>query len=288
MKTSIKTILSVLLISMLAILAACGTAETTQEEPANTPGEGAPEEQPAEQEDEKPTLLIGTDAAYPPFENIEKGEIVGFDVDILEAIMAEAGYEYDLQNTGWEALFESVKNGSVNFGISAITITEDRQQTYDFSIPYFEASQMILTPSDSDVESFQDLKDKVVGVQTGTTGDFKVQELLGDKSSDIKKYETTPLAIMGMLAGEVEAVVADNVVIQTYVKNNPGKEVKAIADNSSFDSEYYGLMFQKGNDELREDVNAALKTIIDNGTYSEIYQTWFGEEPNVEGLKSQQ
>ncbi|WP_017754414.1 basic amino acid ABC transporter substrate-binding protein [Calidifontibacillus oryziterrae] len=276
---TIKSFLLFLALTFVMIAAACGQSQTstTEEAPANEPAEQEPAA--------KKKLLVGTDAAYPPFENIEAGEIVGFDVDLITAVMEQAGYEFEIQHTGWEPLFQMVTNGSVDVGISAITITEDRQKTYDFSTPYFEASQMILVPEGSDVKNYQDLKDKVIGVQNGTTGDFKAQELLGEKSTDIKKYETTPLAIMAMINGESEAVIADNVVVQEYVANNPDAKVVAIEDPDSFESEYYGLMFKKGNDSLREELSTAVQTVIDNGKYAEIYKQWFGYEPDIEKLK---
>jgi glutamine transport system substrate-binding protein len=287
-----KVWFSILAVAFLLILSACGTGGQDGNED-NTQGNGNTDntentEDAAEDTEEKKQLVIGTDAAYAPFENLEKGQIVGFDVDFITAVLEEAGYEFEIKNTGWEPLFQSVENGDVDFGISAITITEDRQQTYDFSVPYFEATQMILVPEDSEVAAYADLKGLVVGVQTGTTGDVKVEELLGEKSEDIKKYETTPLAIMALLNGEIDAVVADNAVIGNYVANNADQPVKAVSDNGAFDPEFYGLMFKKGNDELREELNEAIKTVIDNGTYTDIFVEWFAEEPNIENLKEQQ
>lgn len=281
-RKSMKSLFLFMALAFVLIVSACGQSEKTQQEAtANEPA--GDQQAPA-----KKKLLVGTDAAYPPFENIEGGEMVGFDVDLVSAVLTEAGYEFEIQHTGWEPLFQNLQNGSVDLGISAITITDDRKQTYDFSVPYFEASQMILVPEGSSVKTYQDLKDKVIGVQNGTTGDIKAQELLGDKSTDIKKYETTPLAIMAMTKGESEGVIADNAVVKYYVANNPDAKVVAIEDSNSFESEFYGLMFQKGNDQLREDVNTALNTVMDNGTYSEIYKKWFGDEPDIEKLKAQQ
>lgn len=289
-KKSIKSLLMFLALAVVMILAACGQTETAPQEEAGS-NEPAQEENQGENQQEpskKEKLIIGTDAAYAPFENIEAGKIVGFDVDFVTAVMEEAGYDFEIQHVGWEPLFQNIQNGSVDLGISAITITDDRKETYDFSVPYFEASQMILVPEGSDVKGYQDLKDKIVGVQNGTTGDFKAQELLGEKSTKIRKYETTPLAIMAMTKGESEGVIADNAVVKYFVANNPEQKVVAIDDSDSFESEYYGLMFNKENDQLREEINAAINTIIDNGTYTEIFKKWFGDEPNIEKLKQQQ
>jgi glutamine transport system substrate-binding protein len=234
--------------------------------------------------DENKVIKVGTDAAYAPFEYLEKGKVVGFDVDFLAAVMKEAGLKYELKNTGWEPLFASLKTGEVDMGISAITINDDRKKTYDFTSPYFESTQMIMVKEGSPVKKADDLKGLEVGVQTGTTGQAAAEQVLGKNSEQISKYENNVLAIMALKNGEVEAVVADNTVVEEYVKNNPNDKLVAITDKESFEPEYYGLMFKKGN-KLRDKIDKAVREVIDNGTYAEIYKKWFKTEPNVESLK---
>jgi glutamine transport system substrate-binding protein len=228
-------------------------------------------------------LLVGTDAAYAPFEYLDKGEIVGFDIDLLAAIMEEAGLEYEVKNLGWDPLFETVRGNNADLGISAITINEDRKKTFDFSRPYFESTNMILVPEGSDIKNAKDLEGKKVGVQNGTTGASAVEGLLGENHPNIAKYENNVLAIMALKSGEVDAVVADNTVIIEYVENNPNEKFVAVGDTENFDAELYGLMFPKGS-ELTGKINTALKTVIENGTYAEIYKKWFDATPNVDVL----
>ncbi len=161
---------------------------------------------------------IGTDAAYPPFEKQEGGQIVGFDVDILAAVAEEAGFQYELFHAGWDPLFDGIDKGNIDAGISAITITEDRKQLYDFSDPYFEATQLIMVPKDSTVASLADLEGKKIGVQSATTGHIAVQEAFGKTYEGIKGYEDTPAAVDDLIAGRLDAVVADNAVLQEYLK----------------------------------------------------------------------
>lgn len=264
-KITIKGFSLIVLVGLMGLMAACGGSGT---------GGG------------KEKLEIVTDAAYAPFESMDGDKIVGFDVDFLDAVMKEAGYEYELKNIGWDPLFAAIQGETADLAISAITINEDRKQTYDFSAPYFESRNMILVPEGSDIKSAEDLKGKVVAVQNGTTGQEAVESLLGDNDENIKKFENNVLAIMELLKGGADAVVADNSVVQTYVKNNPDKKLVAIPDEDSFDPEFYGLMFPKGSD-LKADIDKAVKAVIEDGTYSEIYKKWFGEEPNLETLKAQ-
>ncbi|MCH1626469.1 basic amino acid ABC transporter substrate-binding protein [Ferdinandcohnia quinoae] len=234
------------------------------------------------------TLKVATDAAYAPFEYTEGDKIVGFDIDVINAVAEEAGYELNIVNTGWDPLFLELDNKTSDVGISAISITDDRKVDYDFTLPYFLSINKILVPEDSDIQSADDLLDKVVAVQGGTTGHEAVEKLLGEKHKNIKSFENNNLAIMELESGGAEAVVADNGVIEWYVKNNPDKKLKVVGDKNTFDPEYYGMMFPKGTKDLKVDFDKALEKIIENGTYEEIYSKWFVDKPDLETLKAQQ
>ncbi|MCF6136824.1 basic amino acid ABC transporter substrate-binding protein [Pseudalkalibacillus berkeleyi] len=267
MKKSIKSLFALTMVGMLAILAACGGSDS---------GSG----------DKGKKLEVVTDAAYAPFEYMDKGEITGFDIDFLNAVMKEAGYESEFKNIGWDPLFAEIQGEKADLAISAITINEERKESFDFSTPYFESTNMILVPEDSDIKSAEDLKGKKVAVQNGTTGQAAVESILGKNHKNIKKFENNTLAIMELIQGGADAVVADNTVVIEYAKNNPDKKLKTIKDEKNFESEFYGLMFPKGSD-LKADFDKAVKEVINNGTYSEIYKEWFGDEPDLEALKKQ-
>ena len=123
--------------------------------------------------------VVGTDAAYAPFESqYEKGEIVGFDIDMLKAVAAKAGIEVKFVNTPWEGIFNALAQGDRDIVVSAVTITDERKGTMDFSQPYFDAQQLIAVKEGSKVAKFDDLKKPKAGVQTGNTGDDAVTKLL--------------------------------------------------------------------------------------------------------------
>ncbi|WP_102026376.1 basic amino acid ABC transporter substrate-binding protein [Salirhabdus sp. Marseille-P4669] len=229
-------------------------------------------------------LKVVTDAAFAPFEYLEGEEVVGFDADLGKAVLEEAGYTMNFEHVGWENMLLQTEQGEADLAIAGISITDDRKKTYDFSNPYFVSTQMILVPEDSEVTSVEDLKDKTVGVQISTTGDNEASRIFGENSSQIKKYEQVPLAIMAMQSGDVDAVIVDNVVAQEYMKTNPDAGVKGVYDEDSFEVEYYGFMFPKDS-KLAGELNEALQEVMDNGTYSEIYKEWFGQEPDLAQLQ---
>ena len=258
------------------LLAACGKkADPTASAPASSPSAvaSAPAAAPAR------VYVVGTDAAYAPFESQnEKAEIVGFDVEIVQAVAKKAGIEVKFVNTPWEGIFNALGQGDRDMVVSAVTITAERKQTMDFSEPYFDAQQLIAVKESSKVAKFADLKKLKVGVQTGTTGDEAVSKLMGKTNASIKRFESTPLALKELEAGGVDAVVADNGVIIHYVANNPGGKFKQVADKE-FVPEQYGIALKKGNAELLDKVNKGLAEVKADGTYAAIYKKYFGMDP---------
>lgn len=220
--------------------------------------------------------VVGTDAAYAPFESQnEKGEIVGFDIEVVQAAAQKAGIEVKFLNTPWEGIFNSLGQGDRDLLVSSITITDERKQTMDFSTPYFDAQQLIAVKKDSKIAKFDDLKNLKVGVQNGTTGDEVITKLQGKDSANVKRFESTPLALKELEGGGVDAVVADNGVVVHYVNNNANAQFKTISDKS-FAAEQYGIAVKKGNAELLEKINKGLATIKTDGTYDQIHAKYFG------------
>lgn len=261
---------------IIAMLAACGSNETSK-------GEGNSKE--TNSGDSK-TLRIVTNANFAPMEYLDGDKVLGFDVDFVKAVAEEAGYEAKVEHVGWDALFIEVEGKTADLGVAAITINDDRKQTYDFSVPYYASNIQILVPENSEIKTAQDIKGKVVSVQNGTTGMDAAEAIIGKGSPDIKKFEDNNLAIQEMLNGGADAVLADKPVVEEYVKNNPDQKLKVV-DDASFEQEYYGIIFTKGS-KLKEEFDKAINAIYDNGKYAEIYKEWFGTEPDIEHLKGLQ
>ncbi|OMP66732.1 basic amino acid ABC transporter substrate-binding protein [Domibacillus epiphyticus] len=254
--------------SCALLLAACG---------------GNEEEKSGSGSEDKKVLNVGTEATFAPFEFMDKGEVSGFDVDLLNAAAEEAGYQVNIQNTGWDSMLAGLQSGQLDIGMSGITITDERKETYDFSIPYFESVTMIAFKEGTDIASADDLKGKKVGVQNATTGQFAAESIIGKNDSSISKYETAALMFQALQSGDVEAVVTDIAVAVEYAKSNPDADVETITDKQ-FVPEYYGIAFPKGS-EYKAEFDEALNTLYENGTYEEIYEKWFEESPDMETLK---
>ncbi|WP_346010359.1 basic amino acid ABC transporter substrate-binding protein [Paenibacillus sp. SYP-B3998] len=230
---------------------------------------------------------FATDAAYAPMEFMDKDKVSGFDIDFLGEVMKEAGLPYEIVNTGWDTMLTSVQQGKeYQGGIASVSITDDRKQSYDYSAPYFESTNMILVKEGSPIKSALDLKDKKVAVQISTTADILMTKILGADNKSLKRLDNNTLGLMELDSNGVDAFVADIAIVREYVKNNPNKKFVVISDPQNFVSEYYGILLPKGS-ELKAKLDPAIKKVIENGAYAKVYKKWFGQEPDTKKLLEQ-
>ncbi|WP_243138049.1 basic amino acid ABC transporter substrate-binding protein [Heliorestis acidaminivorans] len=254
------TIIGILIVALFAVLTGCNQTETS-----STSTEG-----------EITKIVVGTEATYRPFEwRDEQGNIVGFDIDLINAIGEELGIEVEIRNIPFDSLIQSLQNGNIDVIASAMTITERRQETVDFSKPYYESVQAIVVKADSDIASAEDLLDKKVGVQNGTTGSEVAAQLLGERNQNISRFDTIANAFNSQLVGQVEAVIADKPVAERFIANNPNSGLKVIVDDS-FESEYFGLAVRKTSPELLAKINEALEKLEQEGKIAEFLDTHMG------------
>lgn len=219
-------------------------------------------------------LIIGTDAAYPPFESQVADGFEGFDIDLFTAAGEAGDFEVEFQNMGFDALIPALQSGTIDGAISAMTITEERANTVDFSRPYFKAGLAIAVQSDDDsIQSFEDLKGKKIAVQIGTTGASKAEEVEG---AEVITFETAPLALQELSNKNADAVINDAPVTLDAIATGNIEGIKVVGELLT--EEFYGIAMPKGSENM-EKVNAGLNSVIESGKYAEIYQKWFGAEP---------
>ncbi len=261
MRTMYRSWFIIALLGLALLVAACA--------PPATPVAPAEQAAPAE----KITIKVGTNAEYPPFEYVdESGNIVGFDVDLINALAERAGFDVELVNTKWDGIFAALAAGEFDVVCSAVTITDERKQIVDFTDPYFNAGQSIaVLASNDEIKSVEDLKGKRIGVQLGTTGDIEASKIEG---AEVKRYEEITLAFQALANGDVDAVVNDTPTSAAIIKANP--EINAKIVGEPFTNEFYGIAVNKNKPEIRDALNKALAEIKADGTYDKIYQKWFG------------
>lgn len=218
-------------------------------------------------------LVVGSSATYRPFayESPTK-EIVGYDVDIIKAIAQKAGLQIKVVNTPWTGIFAALNNGDVDLVISGVTINDKRKQSYDFTMPYFEARQLIAVQKESTARTLKDLAGKKIGVVTGSTGDDTASREFGKTNPDIRRFESTPVVISELVNSGVDAAIGDNGVIAFRAQEH--KQLKTIND-PAFPKEYFGVVVKQGNKALLDKLNSGLTAIKADGSYAQIYKKWF-------------
>lgn len=217
------------------------------------------------------TVRVATDATWPPFESVNEQtkQIEGFDIDLLNAIAAKENLTIEFVNVSWDPLLAGVAQGTYDAAISSISITEERKKTMLFSDPYFAAGQLVAVRSDNNtITSKDNLGGKKVGAQLGTTGEFEIDKIAGV----IKKtYDDIGLAFQDLMNGQIDAVVADNPLVMSYVGKNPTKLKTA---GTVFSAENYGIAVAKGKTDLLNKINDGLKKVKGEKLLDQLSKKW--------------
>lgn len=214
---------------------------------------------------------IATDATWAPFEYVDTdtNQIVGFDIDLFNAIAKKENIQFEYENVAFDPLLAGVAQGTYDAGISSITITDDRKAQMLFSDPYYAAGQIVVVQASNTNIKDKDTLTGKVGAQLGTTGAMEVQKLSG---VELKTYDEIGLAFQDLLNGQIDAVVCDNPVAMGYVAKNSDKLKTA---GKAFTDESYGIAVAKGNEDLLKKINAGLKAVLADGIIKQLEDKWY-------------
>jgi polar amino acid transport system substrate-binding protein len=217
-------------------------------------------------------IVVATDATWPPMEYVDENKnIVGFDIDLMNAIAKEAGLEVEYRNVAWDGIFAGLAAGEYDAVISSVTITDERKAQYDFSEPYINAGQIVVVQAGSDIAGPGALGGRTVGAQIGTTGAFAIQDMA---DVTLKEYDEIGLAFEDLVAGRIDAVVCDTPVAADFALQREEYRARLKIVGDSFTEEYYGILVQKGNSELLAKINKGLAAVQDKGIDNELEEKW--------------
>ena len=302
-----KKLLAVLLTAAMtmAMLTACGssteatdtTTETTEAE-ADTTTDGAAVEETAEAADAAEEtadaaeetadteaavsealadgmLTAGTNAEFPPFEYVgDDGEADGFDIALIKAIGEKLGVDVQVDNMEFASLVSSIGN---KIDVAGMTITDERKEAVDFSEPYYEAVQYVLLPEGSEIATAEDLKNKTIGVQLGTTGDFIASDIEG---TTVNTYNKGVDAVNDLINGRVDCVIIDKnpaLVFESKFQDDGSKITAVDGAQFEFEPEYYAIAVPKGDTALVDAINKAIEELKADGTFDELVKTYIEE-----------
>ncbi|MDX6581454.1 MAG: polar amino acid transport system substrate-binding protein [Solirubrobacterales bacterium] len=218
------------------------------------------------------TLLIGTDAPYPPFEigTPADANFSGFDVDVGNDVAEKLGLTPEFQDTSFDTIFRDVAANQFDIVVAASTITPGRQKTVNFSDPYYEAQQALVVPTGSDIATVDDLAGKIVSAQDGTTGETYGND--ETDASEVRGFPEGPDAIAAVVTGQVDAAIIDEPVAVDAVDKQDGIEIATTIPTN----ELYGIAMSKENPALLDAVNQALQEMKDDGTIQSLYDKYLG------------
>lgn len=265
MKKKMK-ILLIGIMMMTMLLSGCGAKETVTEG-----------DQSLQQIKEKGKIVLGLDDSFPPMGfRDEKGEIVGFDIDLAKEVAKRMGVELELKPVVWDGIILSLNNKDIDVIWNGLSITEERKKQIGFSKVYLENKQVVIVNGDSDIETKKDLAGKIIAVQLGSSGEtaLNADTETVNSAKNVRKFETYTEALLDLKAERVDAVVIDEVVGRYYISKKPGEYKVAKED---FGKEGYGVGFRKEDVAFIEEFDKILDEMKNDGTAQEISKKWFGE-----------
>ncbi|MCZ8538221.1 amino acid ABC transporter substrate-binding protein [Paenisporosarcina quisquiliarum] len=266
------TTLFALLLTAVFMLSACGTSkdDNASKDEKNT---GSTESDLLAKVQEDGELLVGTEGTYPPFTyHDESGKLTGFDVEIAEEIAARLGVKAKFMETQWDAMFAGLDSKRFDMIANQVGIKEERLVKYDFSEPYISSTAVLVTHADNkEVKSFEDLK----GLKSGQSLTSNYAEIAKSYGAELVGVDGFNQAIELLNSQRVDATINDKLSVLDFQKQKPDAKIQIVAEAD--DVAQSGLMFRKGNETLVEAVNKALNEMIEDGTYDDISEKWFGE-----------
>ena len=230
---------------------------------------------------EKEKLVLGFDDTFVPmgFKD-EDGKYTGFDIDLAKEIGEKLGKEIEFQAIDWSMKETELNSGNIDFIWNGYSITDERKEKVEFSTPYLNNRQVIITLADSKINSKADLKDAIVGAQNQSSAVDAIEadgDIMGNfKDGKVVTFDTNNEALMDLEAGRLDAVVADEILAKYYTNQRGAEKYKVLKED--FGSEAYAVGMRKDDKELVEAFNKAFKELVDEGKAAEISKKWFGED----------
>lgn len=281
MKKKILFVLASVLVFSL-VLAGCNS-EKPQDNDTGISKEN--EEKPNDKEEiSKNTILpkgkfvLGLDDSFPPMGfRDESGNIVGFDIDLATEAAKRMGLKLELKPIDWASKILVLDKGDIDVIWNAFTADDERRKQVNFTETYLKNKQIVVVAKNSKIEEKSELKDKILGLQSGSTsqGALEKDKETMDSLKEVRKYSDNVKALLDLKIGRVDAVLVDEVVGRYYVAQKPD-DYKILKEH--FGEEEYAVGVRKGEDEFLEKLNKTLKEIREDGTEAEISKKWFGED----------
>ena len=266
-----KVVAVLLMVSMVAALAiGCGS----KKEGGSEKNEGTTEKTKYEQIMEKGVLTIGTEGTYKPFTyHDDKDELTGYDVEVAKAIGEKMGVKVEFSEITWEGLLASMDNGTVDLVLNQVGVTDERKEKYDFSTPYLYSYIALITKDDNnDITTWDSAK----GKKTSLNVSSNYAKIAEKYEMDITASETFSKDIELLLAGRTDCVINNTIAFADYLNEKPDTPIKIVDVDENADT--VAIPIVKGNDDLVEAVDKAIKELQDDGTLTKLSEKFLGKD----------
>jgi glutamine transport system substrate-binding protein len=264
-----KKMVSLVLAGVLSMtmLAACGNGAASKTDNAATAA-------PAGGQTVK-KYTFGTDATFPPFEYEKDGKYTGIDIELINAIAKDQGFEVDMKPMNFKGIIPAMVAKQLDGALAGISITDERKQTVNFSDSYFQAGVvMVVRQDNTSIKTPEDLKGKTIAIKKGTSGAKKADELAAKYGAKVNYFDDSPTMYQEVVNKNADVTIEDFPVVSYMLAQNPDSKLKIVGDRLNGD--FYGIAVAKGNDELLKKVNDGLKKMKDNGQLDEIVKKYMG------------
>lgn len=223
--------------------------------------------------------IVGANIGNVPWEFQDaSGQFVGFEIDLVNEVAKRAGKTVQVENIPFNGLFSAVQSNRIQMAVSSITITPKRLESVGFAQPYYDSDQSLSVRADSGITKLEDLAGKVVGVDTGSTGDIWATEHAAElKIASISRYEGLAPAMLDLANGRIDGYISDIPAVQYYIKDKPQYALAARIPTG----ERYSIMFAKGWKEAAA-INDILTALKNEGFIAGLHKKWFGADAPAE------
>ncbi|NLC52708.1 MAG: amino acid ABC transporter substrate-binding protein [Firmicutes bacterium] len=265
MKRSLALVLTLMLISLLLLSGVCAAKKDTSWENVMKKG----------------VFVLGLDDSFPPMGfRDEKGQIVGFDIDVAKEVCNRLGIDLKLQPINWDAKEQELNTKNIDCIWNGLTITPERQRNILFTKPYMDNRQVVIVRGDSGIASLSALAGKTLGLQAGSSAKDALNSAPDFEASlgSVIEFDENMTALMDLELGGLDAVLMDEIVARYYIQQ---KDKNFFVLDEALASEEYGIGFRKSDRELMEKFQDTLIAMAKDGTLAAISEKWFGEDITV-------
>ncbi len=259
-------------VSAMAILSGCGSKKEETSAANTTVAESSTAAE-TKASEEKSVLTMATNAEFEPWEFHDGDDIIGIDAEVAEAIADKLGMELKIEDMAFDAVIPSIASGKCDIGMAAISVTEERKASVDFSDSYADSALQILVKKDNtEITGVDSLEGKKIGAQNGTTGDLKASDLVGDEN--VERFPSYFEAVQSLKQGKIDAIIIDKAPAKAFLSQNDD----IMQAGEDLDLEEYAIAIKKGNTELQEKLNKAIEELKADGTFDKIVDKYIPAE----------